>query len=305
MAVTDCIRTCRHCGAEFQRTAKGQPTAYCSTDCKRAEYAKRYPSKRDKVRAPHRPKLVVCAYCHREAYRRVRGGKSDSGRFCSRECAFQHIGHIAREREALRKIAGHWQWRPSPIVVAETQALRRIGAYKERLTRRPCAGGCGRMVLGLLEWSRTCADCKREARWKWSHGESGRRVKRVARARRRALTRGVGADQIDPIAVFERDGWRCHLCGKKTDPKLRGLPKPLAPELDHVVPLAAGGSHTWGNVKCSCRKCNGSKGATPLGQLGLGLPPPGSKVQTLPLGHRPPTLPCPKPQDLPIRGTFP
>jgi hypothetical protein len=44
-----------------------------------------------------------------------------------------------------------------------------------------------------------------------------------------------------------------------------------APELDHIIPLASGGAHVWDNVQCTCRKCNGEKGAEVLGQLRLGL----------------------------------
>lgn len=42
-----------------------------------------------------------------------------------------------------------------------------------------------------------------------------------------------------------------------------------APELDHIVPLALGGTHTWDNVQCLCRQCNIDKGATVSGQLRL------------------------------------
>ncbi|WP_238346266.1 HNH endonuclease [Luteimonas saliphila] len=79
------------------------------------------------------------------------------------------------------------------------------------------------------------------------------------------------ADSIDPLLVFERDKWACHLCGRKTPARLRGSCDPRAPEIDHVLPLAAGGTHTWGNVKCACRECNGRKSDRPLGQLGLEL----------------------------------
>lgn len=79
------------------------------------------------------------------------------------------------------------------------------------------------------------------------------------------------ADMVDALAVFKRDDWRCHLCSKKTKRHLRGTYAPLAPELDHVIPLALGGRHTYDNVKCACRACNGEKNATTKGQLGLVL----------------------------------
>jgi hypothetical protein len=98
---------------------------------------------------------------------------------------------------------------------------------------------------------------------------AARASKSAYKAKRRAAEQDLQADKIDPIAVFNRDKWKCHLCGVKTPRALRGSYEDTAPELDHILPLALGGSHTWGNVACSCRKCNGRKGATPLGQVGF------------------------------------
>lgn len=98
-----------------------------------------------------------------------------------------------------------------------------------------------------------------------------KRMQWTNKLRRKVRTKGLLAESIDPLLVFERDRWICHLCGVKTDQKLRGFPVPLAPELDHIVSLAEGGSHTWGNVACACRACNGAKGARSKGQLGLGF----------------------------------
>lgn len=105
----------------------------------------------------------------------------------------------------------------------------------------------------------------------WCHAyarqRTVKRLRKIAKAKRRALERGLKADSVDPLKVFKRDRWCCHICGKKAPESLRGTYHDLAPELDHVVPLAAGGTHTWGNVKLAHRMCNQVKGATPLGQL--------------------------------------
>jgi len=91
--------------------------------------------------------------------------------------------------------------------------------------------------------------------------------RRVTKGKRRARSRGVDAEKIDPLKVFQRDGWRCHLCGKHAPPKLRGTLSDLAPELDHVIPLAKGGHHKWSNVALAHRMCNAAKSDTPRGQL--------------------------------------
>lgn len=51
----------------------------------------------------------------------------------------------------------------------------------------------------------------------------------------------------------------CPICGVSLEDK--------APEVDHIVPLARGGSHTWDNVACACRKRNQSKGVRLLGEV--------------------------------------
>lgn len=69
----------------------------------------------------------------------------------------------------------------------------------------------------------------------------------------RAKRAGAKTEPIIPRKVFERDQWRCQICKRKT----RGqVPALLAPTLDHIVPLARGGSHTYDNLQCACYRCN-------------------------------------------------
>ncbi|MFI9076051.1 HNH endonuclease [Streptomyces sioyaensis] len=79
---------------------------------------------------------------------------------------------------------------------------------------------------------------------------------------RRARIRGGDAERFDPSEVFERDGWRCYLCRVVTLPDADRY-DPRKTTLDHVVPLAKGGSHTRQNTRCACRQCNVRKGARP------------------------------------------
>lgn len=69
-------------------------------------------------------------------------------------------------------------------------------------------------------------------------------------------------DNIDRIKLFERDGWRCYICGDQTPKELIGSHRPKAPEVDHIIPFAAGGQHTWVNTACACRFCNSKKKAS-------------------------------------------
>lgn len=108
------------------------------------------------------------------------------------------------------------------------------------------------------------------ARARAKETEAYKAARRSRRQARKALIRSVTVDAFDPIAILERDGWCCQICGVKTPKKLRGTFKPNAPELDHIVPLADGGPHTPANTQCACRRCNLKKSNGPAaGQIGL------------------------------------
>lgn len=87
--------------------------------------------------------------------------------------------------------------------------------------------------------------------------------------RRRTRVRAARVEPVNALTVLERDGWRCCLCGRSTPKRLRGTFDPRAPEIDHIVPIAAGGEHSYRNVQCACRECNIKKSGKPLGQMRL------------------------------------
>lgn len=86
--------------------------------------------------------------------------------------------------------------------------------------------------------------------------------------RRRARKRGADAECFSEIEIYERDNWRCGICGTKVDRRL-AFPHKMSASLDHIVPLAAGGSHTRRNVQCSHWLCNSRKTSGAGGQLRL------------------------------------
>jgi hypothetical protein len=91
--------------------------------------------------------------------------------------------------------------------------------------------------------------------------------KRIARCRRKAMEHTRTVENVDPIKVLERDGWCCYLCGSETPRTLRGTYDDGAPEVDHVIALAAGGEHSYANSRCACRRCNLRKRDLPLSAI--------------------------------------
>ena len=77
---------------------------------------------------------------------------------------------------------------------------------------------------------------------------------------RRLRIQANGVENVSPVAIFERDGWRCWLCGEAVDRQANPQTDDLAATLDHVHPLSKGGPHTSDNLRCAHRMCNRSKG---------------------------------------------
>ncbi|WP_083222519.1 DUF1376 domain-containing protein [Ensifer sp. LC163] len=65
------------------------------------------------------------------------------------------------------------------------------------------------------------------------------------------LTSRISMSQSAKAAIFERDGERCRYCGTTEGPF----------HVDHILPVALGGSNDPENLTVACRDCNLSKGA--------------------------------------------
>ena len=68
--------------------------------------------------------------------------------------------------------------------------------------------------------------------------------------RRRARIRGTQVERIDYALVLERAAGQCGICRE---------PLALPIEIDHVVPLARGGTHTYDNLQAAHAGCNRRK----------------------------------------------
>jgi hypothetical protein len=106
------------------------------------------------------------------------------------------------------------------------------------------------------------------------------------RLRKRRIADNGEVEKINPVAVFERDGWNCYLC---STPVNRNAPHraPDEPTVDHVQAISKGGGHTWGNVRCAHRQCNTAKNGTDR-TTGFTPPPHSSTWHPRPRLNRPP-----------------
>ena len=73
-------------------------------------------------------------------------------------------------------------------------------------------------------------------------------------------------DDITLEKVAQKAGGRCALCGDLVDwddvrfVNGRKYASKKYPSIDHIIPLAAGGTHSWDNVQLAHFSCNASKG---------------------------------------------
>lgn len=89
---------------------------------------------------------------------------------------------------------------------------------------------------------------------------SKRCLKADTKDRARARKRNAYVEHVYRQRVFERDRWTCQLCKLKVN-RRAVVPHPQAPVIDHVIPLADGGTHEPANVQCAHFICNSAKGA--------------------------------------------
>lgn len=282
IAANDNEANCVHCGAPF--TPK-HGRRFCTDECRRADYnAKR---RGDKVARLANAPEHVCEHCG-VTFRR-RKDKKNAARFCSRECGFAAKSNLRAEQRVspeLREAASVFAVSYSVARCVCVQCgVRFIGSS---LADRYCSEACEEQYkrARYIAWNdngrdrspRPCSTCGvvftpeyGDRRRKFcssecnAKSEAAKASRKAAKMRRRCAV----VEAVDPLIVFDRDGWRCQLCGIRTPKRLRGTYDDRAPELDHIMPISLGGEHSYRNTQCSCRKCNAAKSNTPLGQFRL------------------------------------
>jgi 5-methylcytosine-specific restriction endonuclease McrA len=175
--------------------------------------------------------INVCLYCKRpfEAAHSL-------ANICSPACQ-QDARNAGRTRLPPRPApdgAGAGKIPPEPPEMG-----RPIGEADRRCLR------CGKAVGVDDEMKRYCSPACRKA---------------VQRRARKARIRGAYVEAVSVAVLGERDRGACGICGEPVDFTTKA-PHPAAATIDHVVPLARGGEHSYRNTQLAHYKCNSAKGA--------------------------------------------
>ena len=172
-------------------------------------------------------------------------------RACNAFCTELHRTLYKREHRTVRLI--------NCCVCGVSFMPHRAGA-----TRGSCADECHKASRDRATAKHRASDkgrIRQAAYWREYYQRNRARLDQKTRARQAFIAGANAVEPVDPFKVFDRDGWRCQCCGCHTPRRLRGTYEGNAPELDHIVPLAAGGDHSYANTQLLCKSCNLAKGA--------------------------------------------
>lgn len=219
----------------------------------------------------------ICEICGKEFQRRKR--KNDACRCCSRECGFklQRIEKAIRKSQKKKVIP-----KIKPITIRRCELCRRTYVAKSR-RQKYCSNECSynkHLDDEHVEAERKFVPVKKVCRWCGNEfitsfknrglycSEICREAfekKRKHELYNRRLRGKIVDHGININILIERYDGICQLCGKPVD--INDKEKHaygfvygnLYPSIDHIIPLAKGGTHSWRNVQLAHRLCNSIK----------------------------------------------
>lgn len=221
---------CLYCGKEAPIKYKGNSKVnkYCSKDC----------WFKDKGMMQHECKTSKCAFCGEE----FQETRNKLNLYCSRKCAIlarsidtkQNIEYQQKANDEINQLYKEYD-----------EAYKKYMQLKKRVENVKNCKYCNTVFESQGKSNVYCSDeCARKA----DNYFRDHRLKR----------NGKPDHTISLVKVYERDKGICQLCGDKINFNLDPNDNKY-PSIDHIVPLAKGGLHSWDNVQLACRICNSLK----------------------------------------------
>lgn len=216
------IANCLHCKVGFlaKRRPDGEYTRFCSNSC-----CRRY----------HAPARTAECKCCGLIFKCRRTGQHFCSSFCYRDFTIDTAALEQREKDLAQKIK---------------QFQREIHEESELLDRE-----LQRKRFFVKSPDGTCDWCGANLSSRQTRFCSDRCNHHLKKHRRRGYEQH---GKVDRKAVFARDGWCCVYCGvavqEPYDPRVD-----TSATVDHVIPLAKGGSHSDENCVTACKRCNTRK----------------------------------------------
>ena len=259
--------SCHHCGAAmslYRSVERSSPSRgkYCSRRCAEASRTHREASCQECGAVFHQKKLKqrFCSHhCYVESLRehatcvcgvhfvlpspshRERG----EGKYCSTAC-FQSTRQVPLPLSRLTR-ATSWMRKSKYRVTRASYRVAVLGRPDYYVLVQPHDIACKQCgVVFHAKWRQLCDACT----------ELNKRMSiKRSKNQRRAARAGADAVPYQPLDIFERDGWKCHLCGGKIQ-RDRKSPHPKSPSIDHLQPISRGGADAPINVAAAHLRCN-------------------------------------------------
>lgn len=226
------IKICKYCGKEFITRVDNRPNRglYCSNKC--AGFAKGL----KRLKNPKKPKLIKKVQC--KACGNIFEQKN-SRLYCGDECRKKYEAKYQKKRAQREKSI---KTKPRKCKWCGSLFIPEYGNKK----RVFCSTGCAKKADNALKAV----------------------ASRIRSKKTKKRINNIHIDLINRTKIFERDNWRCQLCGKKINPKLK-FPHPMSATIDHIIPLCDGGEHTERNLQAAHFICNSRRQDKGIVQLRL------------------------------------
>lgn len=205
-----------------------------------------------------------------------------SGTYCSKACRSE----AAIRRQAVA-IVRPQRGPTSRIYIKDCTVCHKMYVRRFWSKGRTCSPSCAGRAAHPLGRSRVnhiayvgCRQCgstfvtsdKKQGSKAYCTRTCARRAdRRYQRHVRRQAIRRSALGQCETFTLRDvavRDGWCCHLCGKRV-PNRQYAARPTDPTLDHLIPISDGGEHTLANVALAHNLCNTQRHTGGTAQLRL------------------------------------
>lgn len=239
-----CRQPTRAEGRSDTCTEQGCTRATQSRNLCATHYTRWQRSQPGHTRTPRRRKEQGnCEYCAKPviAYNKQR--------YCGLVCAARHKVSSSPEEYQTRHLAK----RQVELYTGPTQRAPRPNKNPIKQSPRQFKSGQCKVCDSWFVTLYTDVTCSGQCQDAYAKLQ-----RRIHKDRRRARKRKSYVADVSRKRVFMLDGYRCHLCNRKCNPT-KTVPHPRAATIDHVIPLAAGGTHEPTNCRTACYQCNSSK----------------------------------------------
>lgn len=250
-------KQCEYCGGIFSINGykNQQDKRFCSLACAGRSRRKRI--------------NIKCEYCGKEFY-----PNEKETRYCSLSCSSR-----AQAPEKWLKIqqanAEIWEARRRETEIkkeAERQEkqLKKEEAQRQAYIIRMKNARQEKMCFSVCEWCGSDFINDRADRKYCSVVCRNRACNKRGEITRRLRIDGNTLENVSLADIYKRDAGICHICGGQCsydDYTVVGdvfIAGNYYPSIDHIIPLARGGVHSYDNVRLAHRICNARRGTKEL-----------------------------------------